>query len=281
MLDPLFNFMDLFLHVSWLEPQFMKRAFLSLLFIAPACGAMGVLVVNFRMAFFSDAISHSAFTGVALGVLFGVNPMITLVLLGIFVGFGVTRIRERSELPTDTIIGVFFSLGVALGIVIISARRALSRTLDSFLYGNVLAVTDGEVVLMFALVAAVILFLAFGYNRLFLIGVNDALARTGGVRVKLYNYAFAAMLALVVSVSIRVVGILLVTAMLIIPGACARNLARSAGGMFWYSVAVGLASSMLGLVLSFEFNAATGAMVILISGLFFLLTYPLRLLGGR
>ncbi len=281
MLEPLYNFMDLFLHVSWLEPQFMKRALLSLLFIAPACAAMGVLVVNFRMAFFSDAVSHSAFTGVALGVLFGINPMITLILLGILVGFGVTRIKERSELPTDTIIGVFFSLGVALGIVIISARRALSRTLDAFLYGNVLAVTDGEVVLMSALLVAVILFLAFGYNRLFLIGINEALARTGGVRVKLHNYAFAAMLALVVTVAIRIVGILLVTAMLIVPGACARNLARSAGGMFWYAVAVGLISSLLGLAVSFEFNTATGAMVILISGALFILTYPLRFLQNR
>jgi len=281
MLDPIFQIMDSIAPVSWLGPEFMKRAFLALLFIGVACSAMGVLVVNFRMAFFSDAISHSAFTGVAIGILFGVNPMITLVVLGLLVGFGVTRLKEHSDLPTDTIIGVTFSLAVALGIVIISAKRALSRTLEAFLYGNVLAVSDVEVTMMALLLLAVIVFLGLSYNRLFLIGINDSLAQTRGVKVKVYNYIFAAVLALVVTVSIRVVGMLLVTAMLIVPAACARNLARSAGAMFWYSIIVGLISAVAGLALSFKLDTSTGATVILVAGILFILTYPVRMIMER
>ncbi len=278
MLEPVYQLIETVAPVAWLGPDFMKRAFLAMIFIAPACAGVGVLVVNFRMAFFSDAVSHSAFTGVALGVLLGINPMITLVALGVLVGFMVTRIKERSDLPTDTIIGVMFSISVALGVVIISARRGLSRILESFLYGNILAVSEPEVGVMALLLVAVVVFLALSYNRLFLIGINDALAHTRGVRVKLYNYVFAAVLALVVTVSIRVIGILLVTAMLILPGACARNIARSAGEMFWYSVITALVSAVVGLALCFYFDTAPGATVILVSGIIFILTYPVRMM---
>jgi len=277
MLDFLYQIIDILAPVSWLEPDFMKRAFLALIFIAPACAAMGVLVINFRMAFFSDAISHSAFTGVALGLLLGVNPMLTLVALGLLVGFGVTRIKEKSDLPTDTIIAVVFSIAVAFGIVIISARRGLSRTLEAFLYGNVLAVGETEVVMMAALLVAVSVFMALSYNKLFLIGINEDLAQTSGIKIRLYNYCFAAFLALVVTISIRVIGILLVTAMLIVPAASARNVAKNAGTIFWYSVVVSVVSAVAGLAASFKLDTATGAMVILVAGIFFAMTYPVRI----
>lgn len=276
MLEPIYQIINVVAPVAWLEPDFMKRALLALIFIAPACAAMGVIAINFRMAFFSDAVSHSAFTGVAIGMLLGIDPMITLVGFGLLVGFGITRLKERSELPADTIIGVAFSIAVAFGIVIISARRGLSRVLEAFLYGNVIAVGEGEVILMALLLAVVILFLAYGYNRLLLIGINDALAQTSGVNVRFYNYAFAAMLALVVTVSIRVVGMLLVTAMLVVPAAAARNIARSAGSMLHYSTIIAFISAVAGLWISYEMNTSTGATVILISGSIFVLTYPIR-----
>lgn len=273
--------MDLLLPFDWLAPMFMKRALLALLCIAPACAAMGVLVVNFRMAFFSDAVSHSAFTGVALGLMLSINPMITLMLFGILVGIGITQLRSRSELPSDTIIGVFFSAAVALGIVIISHRRALSRYLEAFLYGDVLAISRAELVGMFVLLAAVLVFIGYSYNELFLIGLNEDLARTRGTRVRLYNFTFSILLTLVVTVSIRAIGILLVTAMLIVPAATARSLARSAGGMFWYALVAAVISAVVGLAASFKFDTATGATVILISSILFVLSYPAKLILGR
>jgi len=281
MVDIIYSGMDKLLPFQWLAPVFMKKALLALLCVAPACAAMGVLVVNFRMAFFSDAVSHSAFTGVALGLMLAVNPMITLVLFGVLVGLGITRLRSGSELPSDTVIGVFFSAAVALGIVIMSHRRSLGRYLEAFLYGDVLAVSRGELAGMFALLVIVLAFVGYSYNELFLIGLNEDLARTRGTRVRLYNYAFSVLLALVVTVSIRAIGILLVTAMLIVPAATARSLARSAGGMFWYALAAAVISAVAGLAASFHFDTATGATVILIAAILFALSYPANIILRR
>lgn len=281
MADYLYGLMEVLLPLDWLQPLFMKRALLALLFMAPACASIGVLVVNFRMAFFSDAISHSAFTGVALGMLLAVNPTITMVLFGILIGLGVTNIKRRSELPTDTIIGVFLSGAVALGIVIISHKRALGRLLESFLYGDVLAINDMELVSMALLMLIVLIFIGYSYNELFLIGLNEDLAKTRGTRVTLYSYIFSVLLAAVVTVTIRAIGILLVTAMLIVPAATARNFAKSAGGMFWYSIATAVVSAMAGLFLSYKIDTATGATVILLSTVLFAVTFPIKIFQKR
>jgi len=264
-----YDFIGAILPFAWAEPLFMKRALLAVLIIAPICAAMGVMVVNFRMAFFSDAISHSAFTGVALGVLFGLDPIYTLIGFGVLVGLAIILVRQRSTLSVDTVIGVFFSFAVALGIVIISARKSLTRDLQSYLYGDVLSVTDTELLGMFALFAVCTVFLALFFNDLFLIGINERLAKAHGIKVRFLDYAYALLLALVVTVSIRIIGLLLVTAMLVVPAAAGRNLARSVRSMFWCSILVGILSGVSGLIASFYGDSATGATIILMAaGLF-------------
>lgn len=270
-MDAIYHLMDQ-LPFAFTGDLFMKRALLAVLLVAPVCAAMGVMVVNFRMAFFSDAISHSAFTGVALGVLFGIDPLYTLVAFGIVVGLAIISVRRLSSLSVDTVIGVFFSFAVALGIVIISARKGLTRDLHSYFYGDVLTVGDGEIALMAVLAVAVALFLAFWFNPLFLTGINERLAKAQGVPVKALEYAYALLLALVVTVSIRVIGLLLVTAMLVVPAAAGRNLAQSVRSMFWASIGVGLASGVIGLIASYYWDSATGATIILAASGFFLLS---------
>ncbi len=264
--------LDLLLPFAWAEPMFMKRALLAVVLVTPVCAAMGVMVVNFRMAFFSDAISHSAFTGVALGILFGVDPAYTLIGFGILVGIGIIAFRRRSTLSVDTVIGVFFSFAVALGIVIISARKSLTRDLHAYLYGDVLSVTPSEVLGMLLLFAVSAAFLAFYFNDLFMIGVNERLAKAHGVNVKALEYAYALLLALVVTVSIRVIGLLLVTAMLVVPAAAGRNMAGSVRSMVWASVITGLAAGVAGLVFSYYWDSATGATIILMACAAFLIS---------
>jgi zinc transport system permease protein len=254
---------------DWLAWTFMKRALLAILLITPMCAAMGVQVVNFGMAFYSDAISHSAFTGVALGILLAIDPMITMIVFGILVGLAITRVGEKSNLSADTIIGVFFSFVVALGIVVISARKGLTKNLEGILYGDILTITDAEIAWMILLAFAVAVFLTLGYNRLLFLGINRHLAKSRGVRVVLYDYFFAVLLALVVTVSIRAVGLLLVTALLVIPAATARNLARNASQMFWYAIVLSIISGIAGLHISYGWDSAAGATIILFgSGLF-------------
>jgi len=280
-LDILYNTMNVIFPFTWLEPTFMKRAFLAILIISPICSAMGTLMINFRMAFFSDAISHSAFTGIALGVLFSFNPYISMIVFGVFVGISITKMKRMTELSMDSIIGVFFSASVALGIAIISAKKGLTRNLNSFLYGDILAISDPEILWFLGFLVLIVIFLLYSYNKLIFMGINDRLAKVSGVPVTDYEYVFAILLALTITFSIRAIGILLVTAMLIVPATAGRNLARSIIGMFWYSIVIAILSGVSGLITSYYLDSATGATVILIAVVFFILTQIIKVIQDR
>ena len=229
-------------------------------------------MVNFRMAFFSDAISHSAFTGVALGIIFGIDPMITLVLFGLLIGLAITKVKRHSDLSNDTIIGVFFSTVIALGIAIISAKGGLTRNLQGILYGDILSISDYDLIIQFIFFLLVVIYLYYSYNKLFFIGLHQTLAHAQGINVKFFEYSFAALLSVLVAFSIRAVGLLLVTAMLILPAASSRNIARTAGGLFWWALFFAVFSCITGLAGSIYWNTATGATVILAASGCFLLT---------
>lgn len=269
--------------MEWMEPMFMRRALLALLLVAPAAAAVGVPLVQFRMAFFSDAIGHSAFTGVALGVLLGVSPTWTMAAFGALIAVAITLVRGRTDLSTDTVIGVFFSTVIALGIAVISREKGLTRNLQSFLYGDPLAVSDAELVWMATLLVAVAAYLFVSYNRILLLGVDEGFARTKGVPVRAVEISFSLVVALVVTTAIRTVGILLVTALLVIPAAAARNIARGAGAAFRLSVAIAVLSAVSGLVASYYLDTATGATVVLAASSCFALTTVARAVrgGGR
>jgi len=252
----------------------MQQALLALILLAPMCAAMGVQVVNFRMAFFSDAISHSAFTGVALGLILGMEVRYAMVGFALLVGLVIVGVGSRSKLSTDTLIGVFFSAVNAFGIAVVSRDRSVARDLQRFLYGDILTIGDAEIVSLVFLFIALLAFQAWGYNRLLYLGVNPLLASVHGVRVRFYQYLYAGWLSVVVIYSVWAVGVLLVTAMLVVPTAAARNFARSAGGMFWWALLVGWTSAVAGLIVSAQpwARTATGATVILCSFLWFVVS---------
>jgi zinc transport system permease protein len=257
-----------------MQARFMQRALVGLVLLAPMCAAMGVQVVNFRMAFFSDAISHSAFAGVALGLIMSADVRLAMTGLAVLVGLGITAVGRRSSLSTDTVIGVFFSAMVAFGLAVVSRDRLVARDMQRFLYGDILTISDAEIVWLAALFLVLMTFQAVGYNRLLYAGLNRSLASAHHVRVRLYQYVFAALLSLVVIFSVWAVGVFLVTAMLIVPAASARNLARSAGAMFWWAIVVALTSAVAGLLLSVQpwARTATGATVVLVASVWFVLS---------
>jgi zinc transport system permease protein len=160
--------------------------------------ALGVQVVNFRMAFFSDAISHSAFAGVALGLLFSMNPNWTMAAFALLVGLGIMAVQRRSTLSSDTIIGVFFSAVVAFGLAVVSRDRNVARDLQRFLYGDILTIGDPDIVMLMVLFIILMAFQAWGYNRMLYIGLNPVLAKAHRVQVAAYQYLFSGFLALVV-----------------------------------------------------------------------------------
>jgi zinc transport system permease protein len=271
-LSGVFGVMGHLLPFPFAEPAFMKRALLGLLLVAPAAAAIGVPLVQHRMAFFSDAIGHSAFTGVALGLILGISPSWTVSAFGAVVAVAIVLVRGRTGLSPDTVTGVFFSSVVALGIAIISRERGLTRNLPAFLYGDPLAVTDAELAWMAALLLLVCAWLALSYNRILLLGIHEGFARTKGVPVRAVEISFALVVALVVTAAIRAVGILLVTALLVIPAASARNVARAAAPALWISVGIALFSGVSGIVASWYLDTATGATVVLAAACCFALT---------
>lgn len=266
-----------------LKAPFMQQALLGLVLLAPMAATMGVQVVNFRMAFFADAISHSAFAGVAMGLIFAVNPHWSMLVFGMLVGIGIMAVQRGSTLSSDTVIGVFFSAVVAFGLAVVSRDRTVARDLQRFLYGDILTIDDSSILFLKFLFIAIILFQWLGYNRMLYIGLNPLLAEAHKVRVALYQYLFAALLSLVVIFAVWAVGVLLVTALMIVPAATARNLARSAGGMFWWAILVSLTSAVAGLIFSAQdwARTATGATIILVASVWFGLSLVVVFWRGR
>ncbi|MDD5758000.1 MAG: metal ABC transporter permease [Desulfobulbaceae bacterium] len=266
-----------------LQSPFMQQALLGLMLLAPMAAIMGVQVVNFRMAFFADAISHSAFAGVAMGLIFAVNPHWTMLLFGLMVGLGIMVVQRRSSLSSDTVIGVFFSAVVAFGLAVVSRDRNAARDLQRFLYGDILTIDHDSLICLQILFVVIMLFQALGYNRMLYIGLNPLLAEAHRVRVAVYQYVFAGLLSLVVIFAVWAVGVLLVTALLIVPAATARNLARSAGSMFWWALLVSLTSAVTGLILSAQdwARTATGATIVLVASCWFALSLVLTCGRGR
>jgi len=279
----------LVLPFGWAQYSFTLNALIESLLLAPLCAAMGVQIVNFRLAFFSDAISHSAFTGVAIGFLLNemlgrsggsFDPRITMILFGVLVALGIAMIRRRTDLSSDTVVGVFFSTIVALGLAIITAGGSRTADFQRYLYGDILTLDATDIAVTAVLAMVVLVAMSLSFTRMTLIGLNDDLAHSHGVSVRRYDYLFSLLLALVVTVSIRTAGILLVTGMLLVPAAAARNVARSAGGMFRWAIVAGLLSGVGGTVASFSprlDNMSTGAVIVLTAAILF----AISLVGRR
>jgi zinc transport system permease protein len=281
-LTPLYALIAQLLPFDCLQARFMQQAMTGLLLLAPMAAAMGIMVVNFRMAFFADAISHSAFAGVALGLIFSVDPNWTMPTFGLCVGLGIMILQRHSSLSSDTVIGVFFSSMVAFGLAIVSRDRSLARDLQRFLYGDILTISDTQILCLLVLFLIFMTFQVISYNHLLYIGLNPTLARAHRVRVAAHQYIFAGLLSLIVMFAVQAVGVLLVTAMLIVPAAAARNVSRSAGSMFWWALLVSISSAIIGLIVSAQdwARTATGATIILVACCWFLLSLAVSTLRG-
>lgn len=257
-----------------MQMRFMQEAFLGVLLLAPLTAAAGIQVVNFRMAFFSDAIGHSVFAGVAIGLLLSISPNWSMPVTAIFVGLGIMLMKQCSRLSSDTVIGVFYSAIAAAGLALVSRNPNVARDMQSFLYGDILTITAGEILYLFILSLLFYLFQIFAFNKLMIIGLDEQLAKAHRIKTALYEYIYVMLLALIVITAVRAAGVLLVTALLIVPSAAARNLASSAGKMFFLAVLMGLFSGITGLLLSAQetINASSGAMIVLTASFLFLIS---------
>ncbi|MDR0898047.1 MAG: metal ABC transporter permease [Oscillospiraceae bacterium] len=258
--------------VTWTAYDFMRLAMAAVLLIAPLFALLGTMVVDGRMAFFADSLGHSAMTGVALGVLLGLKtPLWAMLLFGIAYAALLTYVKARGSASTDTTIGVFSATGMALGVVLLSRNGGFSKY-SGYLIGDLLSITPGELIAAAVVLGITLLYWVFCYNRLLLVSVSGALSASRGVRVRLIELSFACLLAVVVMLSIRWVGILIISALLVLPSAAARNLARSVRGYHFWAIGIALCCSVLGLLLSFVWDTASGATIVLALAAVYLIT---------
>ena len=265
---------------EWAEPGkmlFMKNALLAILVISPLFGLLSTMVVEKKMSFFSDALGHSAFTGIAAGTLAGfADPSWCAVALAICFALLFTWVSERTNLASDTIIGVFSSTAVALGIFLSTIGGRSFTKFNTFLVGDILSVTPGKISLLAIILLLIFLLWLGSINQLTLSAIHPALARSRGVRTALMETLFVCMVAVAVMLSIRWVGVLLINALLILPAAAARNVTRSAAQHALWSVVFGLVSGVAGLAISYALNTGVGAAVVLCAGLIYFVTLLIR-----
>ncbi|MBQ8683773.1 MAG: metal ABC transporter permease [Clostridia bacterium] len=261
---------------SWWQYEFMRVALGAVVLLVPLLALLGTLVVNNRMSFFSDALGHSALTGVAIGVVAGVSDYrwVMLVFAVVF-ALLMNRIRRSRLASTDTVIGVFSSVGVALGLTLLSRNGNLANY-QSLLVGDVLSITRGELwLLAVALMGTVAVWLVC-FNGFHAVSVSPSIARSKGIPVGLMDNLFVVLVAVVVMLAIRWVGLLLINAMLILPAAASRNVARSMRSFHVLAVVFGLFAGVLGLTLSYYNGVATGPTIILVLAAVFFGTFLLR-----
>ncbi|MBL9174690.1 MAG: metal ABC transporter permease [Verrucomicrobiales bacterium] len=263
------------------QEPFMQRALLTALILGPLCGALGVFVTARRMSFFSDTVAHSALAGVAAGLALGWNPSGPMVAVSLLVGLLILWLREHTELLTDTIMALLMSGFMAAGVVAFSLLRGFRGELHRYLFGDILSVGPPEVALAAGLGALVLGVLFLRLSPLTLVTAHEDLAHVSGVSVRRLNLLFVVVLTLVVAISIRLLGIILVTSLLVIPPAAARNLACNLRQELALSLGAGLVGGGGGVILSYQLDLPCGPTIVLACVALFLLTLGLSSLRRR
>lgn len=265
-----YTLVDALLPFTWLEPRFMKNALLAVLVAAPLFGCLGSFVVSNKMAFFSDAIGHSALTGIAFGVLLGIEePVFAMVAFSLILGFAIITVKNKGKSSADTIIGVFSSTAVALGVVLLSAAGNFSKY-QKYLIGDILSIKPSEIGLLAGAGILTVVVWVFFYNKMLLTNLHRTFAKSRGIKVSVVELLFALLTALIVTLSIRWTGLLVINSLLVLPAAAARLVTGTSRRYLLVSVCISLFSAITGLAISFYAGAASGSVIVLVNAVVFL-----------
>ena len=234
---------------AWWSYGFMRNAFIAILIITPLFGILGTMIVNNKMAFFSDALGHSALTGIALGVVMGVaDTTLSMIIFAVIFALLLNYISSKASASRDTIISVFSS-------------------------SCILSISKKEIIYLILIFAATLIFWGLAFNKLNAVSLHRALAKSRGIRVKLIENIFAIFIALIVMLSIKWIGILIINALLILPAAASRNISVNMREYHLFSVIFSLFSGLLGLMISYFTNVATGPMIVIVAAIIYFATY--------
>ena len=270
-MEVIYSIMESLLPFSWVSFTFMKNAFLAILLITPLFGLVGTMIVNNKMSFFSDALGHCALTGIAIGVVLGVsNYSFAMLCFSVLFALGISVIMQSEASSSDTIIGVFSSAGIALGIFILSLSGGLGKY-SSYLVGDILSITKNEIIMLAVTLVVVISVWVVSFNKLLLAGLNSEMAASKQINVRFYKNLFS-----VLTISLKWVGMLMINSLLVLPAASARNLARNMKSYHLMSVGFSFISGISGLLISYYIGTSAGSTIVLVSAMIFFLSYFVR-----
>lgn len=275
-MEVIYNIMETIFPFNFMTYDFIKNSFLAIVIISPLFGLLGTMIVNNKMSFFSDALGHSALTGVALGALIGISDYsIAMIMFAVLFALLLNYVRQKSVVSTDTIISVFSSTAIAIGLVILSKYGGINKY-SSYLVGDILSITIEEILILLAtLVFTVIIWLII-FNKLLAISVNPVLAKTKDIKTQVIENIFVVLIAIIVMVTIRWVGILLINSLLILPAASSRNISQNVRQYTLLAIIISLISGILGIILSFVYGLATGPVIVVISAIIYFVTLALK-----
>ena len=265
------------LPIELLQWDFMKNAFLAIIIMCPLFGLVSTMIVTGKMSFFSDALGHSAFTGIAIGCICGIgNPTWVAVVFSVVFALLFSFVRSRSSQTADTLIGVFSSTAVALGIFIATFGGGSFTKYNTYLIGDILSVTPGQIGMLAIILMSVILFWVIFNNKMVLTNIYPQLASSRGISTGLMQTVFTTVIAVIVTLAISWVGLLILNSLLVLPGAASRNVSKNLKQYHLFSVVFALVAGMAGLVVSYYLGTSAGASICLVLALEFIITFCLR-----
>ncbi len=275
-MDIVYNIMQTILPFDFMQFTFMKNAFLAIILVSPIFAILGTMIVNNKMAFFSDALGHSALTGIAIGMLLGITNMnISMIIFAIIFALLLNIVKNRTSYGADTIISVFSSIAIALGLAILAQSGSFNKY-SSYLIGDILSISTQEIIYLAIAFILVLVFWCLLFNKLNAVSINPTLAKTKGVNAKLIDNIFAVVIAIMVMISIRWIGILLINSIMILPAASSRNIAKNMRTYHGLSVIFALFSGIVGLIISYYTNIPTGPMIVILLGIIYFITLGLK-----
>jgi zinc transport system permease protein len=262
---------------QWLSMNFMKNALLAILIMGPLFGLLSTMIVTGKMSFFSDALGHSGFTGIAIGVLCGAAlPIGWAVALAVAFALLFSYVRGRTTHASETIISVFSSTAVALGILIATMNGSSFTKFNKYLIGDILSVAPGEIGLLAVVLVLVVVLWLLASNRLALTAVHPQLASSRGIPIHLTRTLFTVAIAVIVTLAISWVGLLILNSLLVLPAASARNVSKNLRQYHLFSVLFALFAGLAGLVISYYWGSSSGAAISLVLALIFAFTFGFR-----
>ncbi|MCR5166986.1 MAG: metal ABC transporter permease [Oscillospiraceae bacterium] len=275
-MELIYDIMDKLMPFEFMKYTFMKNSFLAILIATPIFAILGTMVVNKKMAFFSDAIGHSALCGIAVGTVFGfTDRSLSMVIFAVIFSMLLNYVKDRTTYGADTIISVFASVAMSLGLVLLSAGGSFNKY-TSYLVGDILSITADEIAFLAVCFVLVIIFWLLAYNKLSAASINRTLAKSKGINGQVLDYLYSAFIAVVIMFSIRWIGVLLINSLIILPAASSRNISYNTRQYHLFSVLISLVPGIAGLIISYYTSTPTGPVIVLLLGSIFFVTFVIH-----